>query len=375
MSSIAESLGIWRFGRLAAFGIGCSLGVCYGKTLIVTIVVLFGLAEDFNPHVQAFSMVFFAVFGIWGLARDRKQHGDIRPLVLGLAGVIILFLALYVYWNSTFEFIAYTFMLLSVFWNQNITLKQTTEQLRQRSAEIEQKNAKLEQASQMKSKFLASMSHELRTPLNAIIGFSQALDARMFGELTEKQAEYVKDIHESGQHLLALINDILDLSKIEAGRMELEPSHFDLPQTLESVVMLVQERAARHGLSLELDIDERLDGMVGDQRRIKQVLLNLLSNAVKFTPDGGRISVQAKPTADTVVVSVHDNGIGIAAEDQAEIFEEFRQASSSANRKQEGTGLGLALSKKFVEMHRGSISVESAPGQGSTFTVTLPVNP
>jgi len=238
--------------------------------------------------------------------------------------------------------------------------------------EIADKSRQLEAASRHKSEFLANMSHELRTPLNAVIGFSEVLLERMFGELNAKQDEYLKDIYASGQHLLSLINDILDLSKIEAGRMELAPAPFHLPSALENAVTLVRERAARHGIALELDLDPRLGEMVGDERKVKQVLLNLLSNAVKFTPEGGRISLKAHRLDGTVEVAVTDTGIGIAPEDRATIFEEFRQVGSD-ERKREGTGLGLTLAKKFVELHGGRIWVESEPGRGSTFTFTLPV--
>ena len=241
--------------------------------------------------------------------------------------------------------------------------------------EIQEKSRQLEAASHHKSEFLANMSHELRTPLNAVIGFSEVLLQRMFGELNEKQDEYLKDIYASGQHLLSLINDILDLSKIEAGRMELAPARFHLLTTLENAVTLVRERASRHGITLQLDIDPRLGEQVGDERKVKQVLLNLLSNAVKFTPEGGRISLKASRIDDAVEIAVTDTGIGIAPGDQAAIFEEFRQVGSDETRKQEGTGLGLTLAKKFVELHGGKIWVESELGRGSTFTFTLPINP
>jgi signal transduction histidine kinase len=239
--------------------------------------------------------------------------------------------------------------------------------------ELADKSRQLEAASRHKSEFLANMSHELRTPLNAVIGFSEVLLQRMFGELNDKQDEYLKDIYSSGQHLLSLINDILDLSKIEAGRMELAPAPFHLPTALENAVTLVKERASRHGIALQLDIDPRLGDVVGDERKVKQVLLNLLSNAIKFTPEGGRISLKANRTDGAVEITVTDTGIGIAPEDQAAIFEEFRQVGSDETRKQEGTGLGLTLAKKFVELHGGQIWVESEPGRGSTFTFTLPV--
>ncbi len=240
--------------------------------------------------------------------------------------------------------------------------------------EIADKSRQLEAASRHKSEFLANMSHELRTPLNAVIGFSEVLIQRMFGALNDKQDEYLKDIYASGQHLLSLINDILDLSKIEAGRMELAPAPFHLPIALENAVTLVRERAARHGITLELDLDPRLGELVGDERKVKQVVLNLLSNAVKFTPDGGRITLKAGRRDGRAEISVADTGIGIAPEDQAAIFEEFRQVGTDETRKQEGTGLGLTLAKKFVELHGGRIWVESEPGRGSTFIFTLPVS-
>jgi signal transduction histidine kinase len=239
--------------------------------------------------------------------------------------------------------------------------------------EIEEKGRQLEAASRHKSEFLANMSHELRTPLNAIIGFSEVLLERMFGELNEKQAEYLQDVLTSGRHLLSLINDILDLSKVEAGRMELELTRFDLPLALENAVTLVRERATRHGLTLEPAVDERLGDFVGDERKLKQILLNLLSNAVKFTPSGGRIGLKAVLADAVVEISVSDTGIGIAPEDQGAIFEEFRQVGSDYARKREGTGLGFTLAKKFVELHGGKIWVKSEVGKGSTFTFTLPV--
>ena len=238
--------------------------------------------------------------------------------------------------------------------------------------EIADKSRELEVASQHKSEFLANMSHELRTPLNAIIGFSEVLTERMFGELNEKQEEYLKDIHASGQHLLSLINDILDLSKIEAGKMDLELSEFDLAMTIDNVSMLVRERAARRSIALHMTVDARLGQIQGDERKMRQVLLNLLSNAIKFTPEGGRIEVGAKPVNGSIEVSVTDTGVGIAPEDQEAVFEEFKQVGT-ADKKIEGTGLGLALSRKFIELHGGRIWVKSQVGAGSTFTFTVPV--
>jgi signal transduction histidine kinase len=216
--------------------------------------------------------------------------------------------------------------------------------------------------------------HELRTPLNAVIGFSEVLIQRMFGDLTDKQEEYLKDIFSSGQHLLSLINDILDLSKIEAGRMELAISEFDLPGAIENVLILMRERAGRRGVTLGRTVDERLGTIHADERKVKQVLLNLLSNALKFTPEGGRIDVRAGFRDGVVEIAVTDTGIGIAPEDHEAVFEEFRQVGH-ASRGVEGTGLGLSLSRKFVALHGGRIWVESAIGHGATFTFTLPPTP
>jgi signal transduction histidine kinase len=246
-------------------------------------------------------------------------------------------------------------------------------EIQEKSVELEVANRQLEVANKHKSDFLANMSHELRTPLNAIIGFSEALMDRMFGDLNEKQLEYQKDIHESGKHLLSLINDILDLSKIEAGHMELELSSFHLPTAISNAVTLIRERAMRHGIALGVDIDERLGDFQADERKLKQVLLNLLSNAVKFTPDGGRVDVSAKLDTDKVEISVKDTGVGISPEDQASLFEEFKQFGKDRSRKAEGTGLGLSLTKRLVELHGGQILVESMVGHGSTFRVMLPL--
>ncbi|MGZ8433958.1 MAG: sensor histidine kinase, partial [Candidatus Binatia bacterium] len=185
--------------------------------------------------------------------------------------------------------------------------------------------------------------------------------------------EYTDDILTSGRHLLSLINEILDLSKVEAGRMELEVAAFDLPLAIDNARTFVRERATRHGITLDVKVDDRLGDYVGDERKIKQILLNLLSNAVKFTPEGGRIGINARPISGAVEISVTDTGIGIAEVDQPKIFEEFRQVGSDSAAKIEGTGLGLTLAKKLVELHGGRIWVESEVGKGTTFVFTLPV--
>ncbi len=241
--------------------------------------------------------------------------------------------------------------------------------------EIEDKSRQLEAANRHKDEFLASMSHELRTPLNAVIGFSEVLLEKMFGDVNDKQEEYLRDILASGRHLLSLINDILDLAKIEAGRMELDVEEFDVAQAVDNAVVLVRERATRKGLTLVTTLDRALGAIRGDQRKIKQVMLNLLSNAVKFTPEGGQIEVRAQRMPDHVEIAVVDTGIGIAAEDLEAVFEEFRQVGTDYAKKHEGTGLGLTLSRKFVELHGGRIWVKSQLGQGSTFAFSLPGGP
>jgi signal transduction histidine kinase len=230
--------------------------------------------------------------------------------------------------------------------------------------------AELENASKHKSEFLANMSHELRTPLNAVIGFSEVLEGRLFGELNEKQAEYIADIHSSGRHLLTLINDILDLSKIEAGRMDLQLTPVALGELVENSVALLRERAAREHVALTLDVEASVGIVDADERKIKQVLFNLLTNALKFTPEGGHVVVSARADGDDAMISVRDDGVGIAPADLDRIFEEFQQVGTS--HLQEGTGLGLAISRRFVELHGGNLRVESEPGHGSTFSFTLP---
>ena len=239
--------------------------------------------------------------------------------------------------------------------------------------EIQQKSAELAAASRHKSEFLANMSHELRTPLNAIIGFSDVLEQRLFGELNERQADYTRDIASSGRHLLDLVNEILDLSKVEAGRMELEPSEFSLAETIRGAVGFVRERAAAHGIALATDLPVDLGTLVADERKVRQVLLNLLSNAVKFTPDGGTIGVRAKRLDGELQVAVRDTGIGIAPEDQARVFDEFRQVGKASDRSREGTGLGLTLAKRFIELHGGRIWIESEVAKGTTFTFAIPI--
>ncbi len=312
---------------------------------------------------------------------DERQYAAtrFRPLLrqLGYRSLLAVPLlredrimgGLTIYRRRTGSFSPEVINLLQTFATQSVLAIQNARLFR----EIEEKSQQIAVANRHKSEFLANMSHELRTPLNAIIGFSEVLGERMFGELNEKQAEYTDDILTSGRHLLSLINEILDLSKVEAGRMELEVAAFDLPLAIDNARTFVRERAVKHGINLDVKVDERLGDFVGDERKIKQILLNLLSNAVKFTPEGGRIGISARQVDSAVEISVNDTGVGIAPEDQPKIFEEFRQVGSDYTHKVEGTGLGLTLAKKFVELHGGKIWVESEVGKGSKFTFTLPI--
>jgi signal transduction histidine kinase len=237
--------------------------------------------------------------------------------------------------------------------------------------ELRRVYGELETASRHKSEFLANMSHELRTPLNAIIGFSQVLRQKLFGEINEKQDEYLDDILSSGNHLLSLINDVLDLSKVEAGQVELDVEAFSLRESLERGVVMVRERATLNGVQLSLELAPDVDTVRGDERRVRQVVFNVLSNAVKFTPAGGSVTVASARVNGDIHVSVTDTGPGIALEDQQRIFAEFQQTAVGVEQR-EGTGLGLALSKRLVELHGGRIWVESEPGHGSRFVFTLP---
>ncbi|MFC1977131.1 PAS domain S-box protein [Chloroflexota bacterium] len=250
------------------------------------------------------------------------------------------------------------------------------ERVEERTDQLEQAVQAVEVASRAKSDFLASMSHELRTPLNAVIGFSQVLQEQYFGKLNQKQTEYITDILESGQHLLSLINDILDLSKIEAGKLELELSKVKIKDLLESSLVMIREKALVHGIGINIDtagVLEGLENMV-DERRVKQVMFNLLSNAVKFTPDGGTIRIEGKKKGKELIISVSDTGVGIAPEEQARVFEEFYQAKGAIKDKTPGTGLGLSVTKRIVEIHGGRIWVESEGlDKGSRFTFTLPI--
>jgi signal transduction histidine kinase/DNA-binding response OmpR family regulator/HAMP domain-containing protein len=278
---------------------------------------------------------------------------------------------------------------------QHQALSDLAAQLKVNSKEIKEKNTQLEVASRMKSEFLANMSHELRTPLNAIIGFSEVLKDGILGELDDEQVEYVTDIYSSGRHLLSLINDILDLSKIEAGKMELDIEPVDVANMLRNSTSIIKEKAASNHIQLDCNCDGELNACYMDGRKVKQVIYNLLSNAIKFTPDGGRVVIRAarvsgaelirnvrenqltpmgklNPDSEYLEVTVSDTGIGISDEDKERLFKPFQQLESTLTKTYEGTGLGLVMVKRLIELHGGTVGLESCPGKGSTFVFWVP---
>ncbi|MBU4220709.1 MAG: PAS domain-containing sensor histidine kinase, partial [Euryarchaeota archaeon] len=245
---------------------------------------------------------------------------------------------------------------------------------RKRAEEIRLEKERIEYASKAKSEFLSNMSHELRTPLNSIIGFSELLNQKVPGELNEKQEHYVDNILTSGNFLLNLINDILDLSKVEAGKIELIIEKISVPEAINESIILIKEKAAKHNIIIKKEFDPELDFIEADKQRFKQILFNLLSNAVKFSkPYGGVVTIATKKSGDSAEISVSDTGIGIKPENMGKLFQKFEQLESEISNKYGGTGLGLAISKQLVEMHGGRIWAESKYGEGSTFTFKLPL--
>jgi PAS domain S-box-containing protein len=272
-------------------------------------------------------------------------------------------------------------------------LSARTDELEVSNRELDKAKITAEKANKAKSDFLANMSHEIRTPLSSIIGFSELLYDEMSGPLNDNQKKYLGYVTSSGQHLLSLINDILDLSKVEAGKMELLPTSFSISDLLKTSFSFIAEKALKHNIRLLSEISSDVDVIEADERKVKQIIYNLLSNAVKFTPDGGSITVKADiissdstalpakirkglPDTEYVLVSVKDTGIGIAKKDQSKLFTEFHQIEEPYSKKYEGTGLGLALSKKLVTLHGGETWFESeGEGKGCTFHFILPLKP
>jgi signal transduction histidine kinase len=246
----------------------------------------------------------------------------------------------------------------------------------EKNVELESARALAEKTNLAKSDFLANMSHELRTPLNSVIGFSEVLLDQLFGEINDKQRDYISNILSSGRHLLSLINDILDLSKVEAGKMSLDLNEFSLREALGASLMMLKEKAFKGGIALHLELTPPADvSIIADQRKLKQILFNLLDNAVKFTPTGGSIEVSAVRVGNFIEITVTDTGLGIKKKDIPKLFQSFTQLESVYTKKFEGTGLGLALTRRLVELHGGRILVKSEFGTGSKFIFTLPITP
>jgi signal transduction histidine kinase len=343
------------------------------------------LAIDLNQHAAELANAMTTRTNAV-IAQNTSAYEDSRNLFIGVAAgaiVLALLLGFVLSWSAIGPIQSIDTQLAAIASGNfsghvNVTnrdeLGALAANVNRMNDELQRLYKELEAASKHKSEFLANMSHELRTPLNAIIGFSQVLRERISGEINAKQEEYLDDIITSGNHLLALINDVLDLSKVEAGQVELQVAPFSLQDALERGVSMVREQATTDGVQVTLHKNGGLDVVTGDERRIRQVIFNLLSNAVKFTPAGGLVEVTATRANGEVRVSVADTGPGIAAEDLDRIFEEFQQTEAGA-RQHEGTGLGLALSKRFVEMHGGRIWCDSEVGKGSTFEFTLPMRP
>jgi signal transduction histidine kinase/CheY-like chemotaxis protein len=300
------------------------------------------------------------------------QKLGIVSLILALPFCVLIYYSYKLYMDRLFEERKHSEEITRINLDLEHKVHERTHALEDLNQQLKESNLQLQRVSHLKSEFLANMSHELRTPLNAIIGFSELLLDQTFGELNEAQADYVNDILSSGRHLLELINDILDLSKIEAGKMQLRVESFDVQQVVEEAMATLQVAASKKNIRLERELPSDLPLFCADRGKFKQILNNLLSNAIKFTPEGGRVSLSCHGQDDDLEVSVSDTGIGIKKEDQERIFEAFMQVDGSYSRKYQGTGLGLTLVKRFIELHGGHLSVESEPGRGSRFTFWLP---
>ena len=399
-AAIAVNLGLLLWADRAAESVGVGRIVTALCFWLLTIVLLLGFALPVVfPLTLLFSLwpVTLALPYLGGRALKRLMAASL--LVLGLATLLSMrdqpYRHLLPDWLASYVMAGFAPLIMTMIflmlWHYSSRLKETLAGTRQanlalleservlearvseRTAELAEKSRLLEIANRHRSVFLASISHELRTPLNAVIGFSRLLADRTVGELNEKQADYLADVVSSGSHLLALINDLLDLSTIEAGRMEIESSIFSLRDTFASSLAMVREQAARRQVDISLRVDPAVALVDGDERKVKQILFNLLSNAVKFTPPGGSVAALARPVGAEVWISVRDTGIGIAPEELERVFEAFHRVRSPApDRDGEGSGLGLALARRLVELHGGRIWVESRIGEGSTFTLTLP---
>lgn len=342
---------------------GTELSLAYGLHTLAS-ALLMGTAIS-GMHFTAMSGVCFRS----ALAVQSSFSGiagSLLTMVIGTAALLVLALALVA---------SFFGRRLSAELATIATLRQNEEHLanlvQQRTQELEREKLASEAADQMKSTFLANMSHELRTPLTSIIGFSSVLLQQIFGSLNDRQVEYLQRISNAGHHLLELINDLLDLSRIEAGREELAPEVLEVEEVCQICFSIVREQAAQKGLELSLVIDPEVSTCVADKRRLVQILLNLLANAIKFTSEGS-VTLSVDRAESFVQFAVIDTGVGISESEQASLFQPFQQLDSGLDRKYEGTGLGLALSQKLAQLQKGYITVQSQPAQGSRFTLSLP---
>jgi signal transduction histidine kinase/CheY-like chemotaxis protein len=400
-ASIAMNMGVlvWAYRRAETVRVSLAITVICLWLLVIVLLVAYALPVVF-PLTVLFTLWPVTLALPYYSARSLRRLMAASILVLCAATVLSLrdqpYRHLLPDWLVSQVMVSFApvimVMLFLMLWHYHSRLNETVARTREanlalleservlearvtdRTAELQEKSNQLEIANRHKSEFLASMSHELRTPLNAVIGFSRVLADRTMGDLNQKQQEYLDDIISSGNHLLSLISDVLDLSKVEAGRMEVESSRFSLREAFASSFAMVKDHAARRQVSLALRLDPEVEFVDGDERKVKQVLFNLLSNAVKFTRTGGSVAAVARRAGDQVSISVRDTGIGIAAEHLEKVFEDFHQVRShEPEHAQEGSGLGLALAKRLVELHGGRIRVESEVDEGSTFTLTLPL--
>jgi signal transduction histidine kinase len=321
------------------------------------------------------------IAGLWILLSDRlisELTTDPTKMTFlqtykgwGFVGVtaILLYVLLYQEWNRLRREISARKMAEDNLMRLNMELE---ERVSRRTAELARAKERAEAADRIKSAFLATMSHELRTPLNAIIGFTGIMLQGLPGSLSDEQRKQLAIVQNSGRHLLNLINDVLDISKIEAGELSLDPTVFDIGQSIEKAVKMVSPLAGQKGIAIETAISGEVGAARNDQRRVEQVLINMLNNAVKFTEEG-RVLVSGRREGDQYVLTVSDTGVGIAPDELAAIFKPFHQSETGRMRRHEGTGLGLSICRKILDMMGGTIGVASTPGQGSTFTVRFPI--
>ncbi len=385
-------------------------GIIFFRINISFIGLLFlYLLTESGPHgymaqwLYVYPLVTFFMLG--------RNEGLYYNAAFYLIGLIFLLFQDYVFWITPHEmefkirFLISLFLVNVLAYTFEFVRHKFQEGMKQNQSGLEEEKRKLvgakkeaEKANKTKSEFLANMSHELRTPLNHILGFTELLLDKNFGELNATQEEYLGDVYQSSKHLLSLINDILDLAKVEAGKLELRPSGFNLRMLLENSLIMIKEKALKHGIKLSHKINGIPDTITADERKLKQIIYNLLSNAVKFTPDGGEIrllssladnkkiidQIESNPCQlsaadfelhqDWAQISVQDTGIGFKSENADRIFSPFEQVESSRRRKFQGTGLGLSLTRQFIELHGGRIWAESeGEGKGSTFHIVIPI--